>query len=62
MHHSGPLPLTFKGPEQGFGGKNNQNASQGKPCSIFVNTVLQIPCWFVAGNFPRGGEMGSDRI
>ena len=21
MHHSGPLPLPFEGPEQGFGGK-----------------------------------------
>ena len=33
MHHLGPLPLTFEGPEQGFGGKNCQNGSQGKPCS-----------------------------
>ena len=32
MHHSGPFPLVFKSPEQGFGGKNCQNASQGKPC------------------------------
>ena len=32
MHRSGPLPLTFEGPEQGFGGKNCQNESQGKPC------------------------------
>ena len=29
MHHSGPLPLTFEGPEQGFGGKNCQNGSGG---------------------------------
>ena len=21
MHHSGPLPQTFEGPDQGFGGK-----------------------------------------
>ena len=34
MHHNGPLPLTFEGLEQGFEGKNCQNASQGKtlPC------------------------------
>ena len=32
MHHSGPLPLVFEGPEQGFEGKNCQNASQGNPC------------------------------
>ena len=32
MHHSGLLPLTFEGLEQGFGGKNCQNGSQGKPC------------------------------
>ena len=31
MHGSGPLPLTFEGPEQGFGGKNCQNGSRGKP-------------------------------
>ena len=32
MHRSGPLPLTFQGLEQGFGGKNCQNnQSQGKP-------------------------------
>ena len=30
MHHSGPLPLTFEGLEQNFGGKNCQNASQEK--------------------------------
>ena len=36
MHCSGPLPLTFEGPEQGFGGKNCQNASRGeKPCVAF---------------------------
>ena len=29
MHHSGPLPLTFEGPEQGFGGKNCQSGSRG---------------------------------
>ena len=23
MHNSGPLPLAFEGPEQGFGGKNS---------------------------------------
>ena len=28
MHCSGPLPLTFEGPEQGFGGKNYQNGSR----------------------------------
>ena len=32
MHHSGPLPLAFEGPEQGSGGKNCQNGSRGKPC------------------------------
>ena len=32
MHHSGPLPLTFEGLEQGFGGKNCQNGSLAKPC------------------------------
>ena len=32
MHRSGPLPLTFEGPKQGFGGKNCQNVSRGKPC------------------------------
>ena len=30
MHLSGPLPLTFEGPEQGFGSKNSQNVNQGK--------------------------------
>ena len=34
MHHSGPLPLTFEGPEQGLGGKNCQNGSQGKPWNL----------------------------
>ena len=33
MHHSGPLPLTVEGLEQGFGGKNHQNGSRGKPLS-----------------------------
>ena len=31
MYRSGPLPLTFEGPEQGLWGKNCQNASQGRP-------------------------------
>ena len=31
MHHSGPLPQNFEGPEQGFGGKNCKNVGQGKP-------------------------------
>ena len=31
MYRSGPLPLTFEGPEQGFEDKNCQNASPGKP-------------------------------
>ena len=35
MHHSGSLPLMFEGPEQGFGGKNCQNASRGKPDLCF---------------------------
>ena len=30
MHRSGPLPLTFEGSKQGFGGKHCQNADQGK--------------------------------
>ena len=29
MHHLELLPLPFKGPKQGFGGKNCQNASGG---------------------------------
>ena len=41
MYHSGPLPLIFKGTEQGFGGKNCQSLSQGKPCS--TSTILQYP-------------------
>ena len=28
MYHTGPLPLTFKGPKQGFRLKNCQNASK----------------------------------
>ena len=35
MHHTGPSPLIFKGPKQGFGGKNCQKASRGKPSFIF---------------------------
>ena len=34
MRHSGPFPLAFKSPEQGFGGKNSQIVSQGKPWHI----------------------------
>ena len=30
MHHSEPFSLALKSPEQGFGGKNCQNGSQGK--------------------------------
>ena len=30
MHHSGPLRQNFEGPEQGFVGKNCQNASRGE--------------------------------
>ena len=43
MHHSGSLPLTFKGPEQGFEGKNCQNVSVEKPFSmirIHLNYIL----------------------
>ena len=32
MHGSGSLSVAFEGPEQGFGGKNCQNGSRGKPC------------------------------
>ena len=35
MHHSGPLPLAFEGPEQGFGGKNCLNGSRGKTWSRY---------------------------
>ena len=46
MHHSGPLPLTFEGLEQGFGGKNCQNASPGKLCvgmhKIIIIIILKI--------------------
>ena len=29
MHYLGPLPLTFDGPEHGFGSNNLQNVNQG---------------------------------
>ena len=38
MHHSGPLPLIFESPEQGFWGKNCQNESQGKPCFKLIRS------------------------
>ena len=40
MHHSGPLPRTFEGPEQGFGDKNCQNASPGKPWLLEERTGI----------------------
>ena len=40
MHHSGPLLLTFEDPNQGFGGKNCQNGSQGKPWSLLAAHVI----------------------
>ena len=39
MHHSGPLPLSVEGPEQGFLDKNCQNVSQGKPCVSWFGNV-----------------------
>ena len=39
MHHSGPLSKTLERSEQGFGGKNCQNASQGtQHCILFLAT------------------------
>ena len=40
MHHKDPCPLKNEGPEQGFGRKNCQNASQGKPWFILT---IQAP-------------------
>ena len=40
MHHSGPLPLTFEGPEQGSGGKNCQNGSRRKLADLFASPSL----------------------
>ena len=42
MHHSGPFPLVFKSPEQGFGDKNCQNESQGKPWG----NILEVDVMF----------------
>ena len=56
MHRSGPLSLTFEGPGQGFGGKNCQNARQGKPCYY---GYLQIQCQFSVA-IPVGWFTGSD--
>ena len=41
MHRSGPLPLTFEGAEQGFGGKTCQNASQGKPYIMQLTLLVK---------------------
>ena len=35
MHHSGPLPLTFEGPEQGFGVKTAKMRVREKPIIMF---------------------------
>ena len=44
MHHSGPLPQTMEGPEQGFRGTNCQNVRQRKPKScqnwLFRNLMV----------------------
>ena len=37
MHHSGPFPLIFESPKQGFGGKNCQIYN-----TVHYNTVLDI--------------------
>ena len=42
MHHSEPLSLIFKAPEQGFGGKICQNASQGNHQKAKQNTLLKL--------------------
>ena len=42
MHCSGPLPLTFEGLEQGFGGKNYQNGSLGKPCFVVTFNMKHL--------------------
>ena len=40
MHHTGPLPLTFKGPEQGIGGKNCQiRVGENPEIHFFLNTT-----------------------
>ena len=39
MHHSGPLPQTFEGPEQGFWDNTCQNGSRGKN---FVSVSLNL--------------------
>ena len=42
MRRSGPLPLTFEGPEQGFRGKNCQNGSRKKP---WMSYFLFVTAW-----------------
>ena len=52
MHHSGTLPLTFEGPEQGLRGKNCQNENQGKPCcsdngpAVILMTAIDQVCLY----------------
>ena len=41
MHHSGPLSLTFEGPEQGFGGKNCQNRSLRENLAGVLATIFR---------------------
>ena len=51
MHHSGPLPQNFEGPEQDYGAKYCQNVSQGKPCCyqflLNKSSVYVIYLWIV---------------
>ena len=42
MHHSGPFHLAVKSPKQDFGGKNCQNASQGKPCKGSCQLLVKV--------------------
>ena len=34
MHHQGPLPLKFEGPEQGFGSKNCKMGVRENPVNL----------------------------
>ena len=38
MHHSGPLPQTFEGPEPGFGGKTAKMGVR-ENLACFINII-----------------------
>ena len=55
MHHTGPLPLTFKGPKQDFGNKiaKMQVMENAEETIMWLHPLLSGGMIYIATRFPQ---------